>query len=48
MNTQYNTIRVKFSESIESINEEIFKGKENHWGLSSLKEWIDGYVMYRK
>lgn len=47
MNTQYNTIRVKFSESIESINEEIFKGKENHWGVSSLKEWIDGYESTR-
>lgn len=41
MNTQYNTIRVKFSESIESINEEIFIGKENRWGVSALKEWID-------
>lgn len=32
---------MKFSESIESINEEIFIGKENRWGVSSLKEWID-------
>lgn len=47
MNTQYDTIRVKFSESIESINEEIFKGKENRWGVSSLKEWIDAYESTR-
>lgn len=47
MNTQYDTIRVEFSESIEHINEEMFKGKENRWGVSSLKEWIDAYESTR-
>lgn len=35
MDTLYETIRVKFSQSIESINAEIFKGKENIWGVAS-------------
>lgn len=47
MDTLYETIRVKFSQSIESINEEIFKGKENIWGVASLKEWTDGYESTR-
>lgn len=47
MNRQYETIRVKFPKSIESINAEIFKGKENLWGVASLKEWIDTYESTR-
>lgn len=46
METAYKTIIVTFKESIEGLNG-IFDTPQT-WGASTLKEWIDAYVMYRK
>jgi len=46
METTYETIIVTFDESIEKQNG-IFDTPQT-WGASTLKEWIDCYVMYRE
>lgn len=46
MRTAYQTIIVKFKESITELNG-IFSDTQS-WGAATLKEWIDGYVMYRE
>ena len=46
MNATYQTIIVKFKETITELNG-IFSDVQ-FWGVATLKEWIDDYVMYRK
>lgn len=46
MNKTYQTLIVKFSEPI-SVLDGIFDDAE-FWGVTTLKEWIDDYVMYRE
>ncbi|WP_182294022.1 DUF6956 domain-containing protein [Bacteroides fragilis] len=46
METTYKTIIVTFDESIEKLNG-IFDTPQT-WGVSTLKEWIESYVMYRE
>lgn len=46
METTYKAVIVTFGESIEELNG-IFDTPQT-WGASTLKEWIDYYVMYRE
>ncbi len=46
MNTTYQTLIVKFSESITALDG-IFDDA-GAWGTNTLKGWIDDYVMYRE
>ena len=46
MEIAYKTVIVTFDESIEELNG-IFNTPQT-WGASTLKEWIDYYVMCRK
>lgn len=46
METTYKTIIVTFRESIDRLNN-IFDTPQT-WGASTLKEWVDAYVMYRE
>lgn len=45
MRTAYQTIIVKFKESITELNG-IFSDTQS-WGAATLKEWIDGYESTR-
>lgn len=45
MRTTYQTIIVKFKESITELNG-IFSDTQS-WGAATLKEWIDGYESTR-
>jgi len=45
MNTTYQTLIVKFSETITALDD-IFDDTEA-WGASTLKEWIDSYESTR-
>lgn len=45
MRTTYQTIIVKFKESITELNG-IFNDTQS-WGAATLKEWIDGYESTR-
>lgn len=45
MRTTYQTIIVKFKESITELNS-IFSDTQS-WGAATLKEWIDGYESTR-
>lgn len=45
MRTTYQTIIVKFKESITELNG-IFSDTQS-WGATTLKEWIDGYESTR-
>lgn len=45
MNTTYQTLIVKFSETITALDD-IFDDAEA-WGASTLKEWIDSYESTR-
>lgn len=42
----YQTMKVVFAEPIRALNE-MFSDTQSS-GVSTLKEWIDGYVMYRE
>ncbi|WP_455643768.1 DUF6956 domain-containing protein [Parabacteroides sp.] len=47
MNTEYETIRVVFSETLSNINTKEFEDENENWGVLSLKEWIEGYESTR-
>lgn len=46
MNATYQTIIVKFKDTIAELDG-IFSDVQI-WGVATLKEWIDDYVMYRE
>lgn len=46
MSEAYQTLIVKFNEPITTLDG-MFDDAEA-WGVSTLKEWIDNYVMYRE
>lgn len=43
MSAQYEAIRVKFTQDIESINAEMIERNKEAMGVSTVKEWIDSY-----
>lgn len=43
--TNYQTLIVTFAEPIRVLDN--YFDDAEAWGVASLKEWIDGYVMYR-
>lgn len=45
MTVGYDTLIVTFSDPI-CVLDRMFDSPT--WGVESLKEWIDGYVMYRE
>ena len=45
MNTTYQTIIVKFKETIAELD--VFFSDTQFWGVATLKEWIDGYESTR-
>ena len=46
MSATYQTLIVKFSKPLTELDD-IFDDVEA-WGVGTLKEWIEDYVMYRK
>lgn len=42
----YETLIVTFAEPIRVLDN--YFDDAEAWGVASLKEWIDGYVMYRE
>lgn len=46
MNGSYDTLIITFSEPIRVLDG-MFEDTDT-WGVSTLKEWVDTYVMYRE
>ena len=46
-NSNYETIKVTFTHPIQTIDK-MFCDTGIDWGIESLKEWIESYVMFRK